>query len=123
MFLTNFLLLSFSFRFKQFDDAMKLFERMNELGIKKDSVTYINGVRSAGFCRPWTRSLELLEEAYSELEDKNDILPILDTVITNLKYIEKNTISSESVVAKYFDVLRWMEKKKMKPTSRTMVSC
>ena len=101
---------------------MKLFERMNELGIQKDSVTYINGVRSAGFCRPWTRSLELLEEAYSELEDKNDILPILDTVITNLKYIEKNTISSESVVAKYFDVLRWMEKNKMKPTSRTLVS-
>lgn len=101
---------------------MKLFERMDGLGIKKDAVTYINGVRSAGFCRPWTRSLELLEEAYSGLENKNDILPILDTVITNLKYVEKNTISSESVVSKYFDVLRWMEKKKMKPTSRTMVS-
>ena len=68
---------------------MTLFEKMKEKNLEKDIVAYMNGVRSAGFCRPWTYTLELLNTAFSEFENKNEILPIICTVITNLKYFER----------------------------------
>ena len=100
---------------------MILFEKMKEKNLEKDIVAYMNGVRSAGFCRPWTYTLELLNTAFSEFEDKNVILPIIYTVITNLKYFERGLVRGDIVMGRSAEVLQWMEGKGMSPNSQIMV--
>ena len=115
--------------------------------MQKDTVAYINGVRSAGFCRPWTYSLELLNTAYEDLknecenynENKNEndvnheneneneksggIYPVINTVITNLKYMEQDRSQRESggAVVKAQEVLRWMLERNIPPSTLIMV--
>ena len=100
---------------------MILFEKMKEKNLEKDIVAYMNGVRSAGFCRPWTYTLELLNTAFSEFENKNEILPIICTVITNLKYFERGLVRGDIVMGRSAEVLQWMEGKGMSPNSQIMV--
>ena len=111
-----------------------------------DTVAYINGVRSAGFCRPWTYSLNLLNIAYEDLKDENQnyhenkneseiyheneneksggIYPVINTVITNLKYMEQDRSQRESggAVVKAQEVLRWMLERNIPPSTLIMVS-
>jgi hypothetical protein len=100
---------------------MVLFEKMNEKNLERDIVAYMNGVRSAGFCRPWTYTLELLNTAFSEFENKNDILPVVSTVITNLKYFERGLARGDIVMGRSSEVLRWMEAKEISPNNQIMV--
>jgi hypothetical protein len=100
---------------------MVLFEKMNEKNLERDIVAYMNGVRSAGFCRPWTYTLELLNTAFSEFENKNDILPVVSTVITNLKYFERGLARGDIVMGRSSEVLRWMEAKDISPNNQIMV--
>jgi hypothetical protein len=100
---------------------MILFEKMNEKNLEKDIVAYMNGVRSAGFCRPWIYTLELLNTAFSEFENKIDILPVVSTVITNLKYFERGFARGDIVMGRSREVLQWMEGKGISPNSQIMV--
>jgi hypothetical protein len=100
---------------------MMLFEKMNEKNLERDIIAYMNGVRSAGFCRPWTYTLELLNTAFSEFENKNDILPVVSTVITNLKYFERGLARGDIVMGRSSEVLQWMEARGISPNNQIMV--
>ena len=107
--------------------------------MKLDTVAYINGVRSAGFCKPWTYSLELLNIAYEDLKNENQngsehesknesekiegIYPVINTMITNLKYMEQDRSQRESggAVVKAQDVFRWMLERNISPSTLIMV--
>ena len=99
---------------------MKLFENMKNKNLEKDLVTYMNGVRAAGFCRPWEHSMEILKECYSHF-GKN-ILPVANTMITNLKYLEKKSLQSEYAVERAQEVIFWILTQGLHPSSQTMVS-
>ena len=115
--------------------------------MKMDTVAYINGVRSAGFCKPWSYSLELLDTAFEDLKNENEnenenensgkhenerkneneksvgIFPVINTVITNLKYMEQDRSQRESggAVVKAQDVFRWMLERNIPPSTLIMV--
>lgn len=44
----------------------------------------MSAARAAGHCRPWKYSIELLKIAYNM--HKNDVIPVVYTLMTNLKY-------------------------------------
>ena len=111
--------------------------------MKMDTVAYINGVRSAGFCKPWSYSLELLDTAFEDLKYENEningnenenerkneneksvgIYPVINTMITNLKYMEQDRSQRESggAVVKAQDVFRWMFERNIPPSTLIMV--
>ena len=105
--------------------------------MKMDTVAYINGVRSAGFCKPWSYSLELLDTAFEDLKNENEnenerkneneksvgIYPVINTMITNLKYMEQDRSQRESggAVVKAQDVFRWMFERNIPPSTLIMV--
>ena len=45
---------------------------------------FMSAARAAGHCRPWKYSLDLLEMAYDL--HKNEVAPVVYTIMTNLKY-------------------------------------
>jgi hypothetical protein len=99
---------------------MKLFDDMENQGLRRDNVVFINGVRAAGFCRPWSTTLRILEQAYKELGEL--FRPVADTAITNLKYQERGSEQSLSSVSRAWELLEWMMTKGIQPSSKTMVS-
>ena len=99
---------------------MSLFENMQTNFLDKDLVTYMNGVRAAGFCRPWSSSLKILKECSSHLGGEN-ILPVVNTIITNLKYHDRFSIESSTSVVKAQEILFWILTQGLQPSSQTMV--
>ena len=99
---------------------MRLFEKMEAMNLEKDVVTYMNGVRAAGFCRPWNTSLKILKECSAVLGREN-ILPVVITMITNLKYYDKLSARSTTSVEKAQEVLFWILTQGLQPSSQMMV--
>ena len=109
-----------TFRFHRFEEAMSLFENMQTNFLDKDIVTYMNGVRAAGFCRPWSSSLKILKECSSHLGGEN-VLPVVNTIITNLKYHDRLSVESSTSVVKAQEMLFWILTQGLQPSTQTMV--
>ena len=62
------------------------------MGRLVDRITYTSVIRAAGFCRPLTYSLQLLEVAFKDIG--TDILQVVHTAMINLKYVERNLPSA-----------------------------
>lgn len=107
-------------RYQRYEEAVLLYENFNEKGLNKDVIFYINSIRAAGFCRPWNYSLNVLSEAFVLLN--TDVIPIVNTIIINLKYIDKMNTQGIAAVDKTQEVFTWMIEKNLDPSPQTMVS-
>jgi hypothetical protein len=107
-------------RYQRYEEAVLLYEDVNEKGLTKDVIFYVNSIRAAGFCRPWEYSLNILSEAFILLD--TDVIPIVNTIIINLKYLDKMNTHSIGAVDKAQEVFTWMMEKHLNPPAQTMVS-
>jgi hypothetical protein len=99
---------------------MRLFDDMEAQGLRKDSVAFKNGIRAAGFCRSWERTLEILQDAHTQLLE--NVQSVAHTAVTNLKYYERSSASSVSAVNRSWEIMRWLTEKGILPSEKTMVS-
>jgi len=60
---------------------------MSSHGRPLDVVAYMSAVRAAGFCRPLSHTILLLEDAFDRYGE--EVLSVAYTAITNLKYIDR----------------------------------
>lgn len=107
-------------RYQRYEEAVLLYENVNEIGLTKDVIFYVNSIRAAGFCRPWDYSLNILSEAFVLLS--TDVIPVVNTIIINLKYLDKKNTHSIGAVEKAQEVFTWMMDKNINPTAQTLVS-
>jgi pentatricopeptide repeat protein len=81
-----------------------------------DAVAFTCAARAAGFCRPFTYTLQLLENAYHQLGAR--CVSVAATAIINRKYMPKSATTVNEVVR----VLDWLGEKKCALSSNVLVS-
>jgi hypothetical protein len=103
---------------------MLLFDEMSAENLKnaRDVVTFMNGVRAAGFCRPWEQSIKILRDAFYYLPP-DEVYPVINTMLTNLKYTEASTTQSKvNLLSRAKDVIDVMRSEGLPMSTAIAVS-
>jgi hypothetical protein len=93
----------------------------------------MSAVRAAGFCRPLSHTISLLEAAFNTHGGKG-VLSVAYTAITNLKYVdrsmrlhgveqqqEEQEEQERSVLSRASELFEWILAKGISPSVQTMV--
>ena len=107
---------------------MLLFEKLKLRNMPIDAVAYMGIVRSAGFCRPWKQTIEILEQAHDELPNPLEVIDIVHTAMTNEKYrvVPQSAYAMNSGLVDAMErvqfLMQWLQEKKIPVQSKTIVS-
>ena len=89
----------------------------------------MSAVRAAGFCRPLSHTISLLEAAFNR-HGGEGVLSVAYTAITNLKYVdrsmrlhgvEQQEQQERSVISRASELFEWILAKGISPSVQTMV--
>lgn len=109
------------YRRHRHDSAVLTFEAMRRRGWNSDLVAYNCAIRAAGYCRPYTYTTALLDDAYTQLG--NASLAAADAAMIDLRHVPAVSPFERRVAVQHaWDLLRWVEQRGMRPSSRLLVS-
>ena len=91
-----------------------------------DEVTLVCAARAAGFAKPISYTMRILELTFTELGSKS-ALAVAHTALTNLKYFKANGINVQHVSPKSIlriatEIHSWICDRGITPDAKTMVN-
>ena len=102
-----------------YEEVLRIFDDVMRSGeYQLDAKFYVNVVRAAGHVRPLKSIIDILNGAYELLGE--NMLTVIHSALTNLKYTDKGPTSSPKLVQNAFALLQWMDEKGIQVRSHTL---
>ena len=115
-------------KYRSFDSAMQIYEKVIERGLPLDEKVYVNTARAAGHAKPWEYTLLVLDEAHSLLGES--VIPVVHTALANLNYVDvagnqesgepsNGELSAQTLVLRAQELLNWLKARQVQPKAQT----